>query len=479
MVFGASKNAARLDEHKGEPFTMKFGFTASNRWINRTHLVFFVASAILLVGMLVSCLHAQADQPGGDRLVKPSESQEGPSYTLSGIYSVGRGKRKSKRDLSYTSTANDVSAIYVHDGGSLVLSKPTIMKSGVSSSHSGSNFYGLNAGVLVTAGSKLDIHGGTVTSKGLGAAAVFAGGAGSKAMLSDLAIQASGADGGRGAMAVDGGTMTLNNVSIATSGEHSGAVATDRDGVTITINGGTLQTEGNFSPALYSTGAITASHVAMTAAASEAAVIKGTASIILLDSTLTARGGHGAMIYYEHANDGAGVKGYLVLHGGSFTATQGPLFYVTNSTGTIEAREVNLSAASGVLLKVSADKWGHYGMNGGHAILIAERQILPGDLTVGDRFSTIEATLKDGSTLTGSVHGAMLTLDTTSKWVVQGDSALVGLTEATETHATAIENIVGNGHTVTYKAGDARNSWLGGKTYPLTGGGQLIPEGGE
>jgi hypothetical protein len=130
-----------------------------------------------------------------------------------------------------------------------------------------------------------------------------------------------------------------------------------------------------------------------------------------------------------------------------------------------------------VLLKAAADRWGRKGANGGHVTLVAAQQALPGDLLVGDSISSIDAILKEGSTLTGSVHGASLTLDATTKWIVKDDSALTWLADDAGLSGTAIANIVGNGHTVTYNPKDSHNDWLKGKSYALAGGGKLVPEG--
>ena len=67
-----------------------------------------------------------------------------------------------------------------------------------------------------------------------------------------------------------------------------------------------------------------------------------------------------------------------------------------------------------------------------------------------------------------------LTLDGTSTWNVTADSHLASLMGALIS-GTTITNITGNGHTVTYDAGNAANSSLGGKTYALSGGGTLTP----
>jgi len=57
---------------------------------------------------------------------------------------------------------------------------------------------------------------------------------------------------------------------------------------------------------------------------------------------------------------------------------------------------------------------------------------------------------------------------------VTANSHLTALTGAVISGST-ITNVKGNGHTVTYNAGASANSYLGGKTYTLAGGGTLSP----
>ena len=77
------------------------------------------------------------------------------------------------------------------------------------------------------------------------------------------------------------------------------------------------------------------------------------------------------------------------MDGGSLSAAQGPLFFVTNTRGIIHLQNVKLSAASGVLVNAAASRWGRSGSNGGHVELTAENQKLAGDITVDKVSSAI------------------------------------------------------------------------------------------
>jgi len=93
--------------------------------------------------------------------------------TLSGTYTLDGGT-DSTEGQSYTSASNDVSAVYVKNGGVLRLVNPQITTMGNTSSQENSSFYGLNAGVLAGKGSKIAISGGSIITSGKGANGAFA-----------------------------------------------------------------------------------------------------------------------------------------------------------------------------------------------------------------------------------------------------------------------------------------------------------------
>ena len=263
-------------------------------------------------------------------------------------------------------------------------------------------------------------------------------------------------------------------MNITTARERAAAIATDRGGGTIVATGGTYNTAGRGSPGIYSTGDITVSQGHFNATGAEACVIEGSNSITLKDCVLKAHRFKGVMVYQSFSGDAEGRNGCFTMQGGSLTAEEGPLFHVTNTRGTITLTGVKTSMASDVLLSAAADRWGRRGSNGGHAVLIVDAMTLKGNL-VCDKISSITATLKNGTTLTGMVQGASLAIDPTSKWSVTRDSTIKSLAEIKGVSDSSIPNIEGNGHQVSYDANLAANQWLQGKTYALAKGGQLVP----
>jgi len=403
----------------------------------------------------------------------PGGGPRSSPYTLSGAYTISSKTEKAEKQ-HYTSDKKDVSAVYVNQGGNLTLIDPTIATSGNSSSNENSSFYGLNAAVLVTKGSKATVSGGIVSTSGSGANGVFASGQGAEIALSNLTIKATGS-GGHGVMATLGGLLTMKDVDITTSRERAGAIATDRGGGTIKATGGTVITYGSGSPGIYSTGDITVTGAKIDAVGAESAVIEGSNSITLDSTDITGRQRCGVMIYQSFSGDAQGRKGVFTMKGGSLTAKAGPIFYVNNTTAVITLRGVKLASDSGKLVDASAGRWGRSGSNGGNAILNVDGQTMDGNLTC-DKISSITAALQNGSTLTGAVQGASLKLDLTSAWNVTADSVLADLTDEDGISGATIKNIHGNGHTVEYDASLPANKWLNNKTYDLSDGGRLTPK---
>lgn len=399
--------------------------------------------------------------------------------TATGTYTLD-GQAATLTGQTYNASSADQSGVYVINGGNLTLSNSTITTSGDTSSDENSSFYGLNAGVLAN-NSTITLTDSSINTSGTGANGAFAVGSSAVVNLTNVTITATG-DGGHGVMATQGGTMTLTNVTFNTSGAHSAPIATDRGGGTITSTGDIITTTGTDSPCYYSTGTLTASNATCNATGSEAVVIEGANSVILTNSSLTSSVADkwGVMIYQSFSGDAQGSDGVFNMTGGSlsYTAANGPLFYVTNTNGTINLAGVTVSAASGILVRAEGnDRWGTSGSNGGTVFLTADGQTLTGDLSADD-ISSISADLKNGSALVGGINTdgssatTSLTLDSSSAWTVTADSHITSLTGAIISGNT-ITNIIGNGHIVYYDAASCPE--LGGLTYTLSGGGTLQP----
>ena len=182
------------------------------------------------------------------------------------------------------------------------------------------------------------------------------------------------------------------------------------------------------------------------------------------------------MIYQSMSGDAEGSGGTITLTNGSLSQVAGPLLYVTNSTGTFNLTNVSLTASSGVLAQAAADQWGTSGSNGGVMVINATNQKLVGNV-VADSISTITINLKSGSSLSGTINGEKsakaITINLEGGSLSLTGNSYVTVLSSVKISGSTVTNITGNGHNLYYQS--SSNSSLGGKTYSLTGGGQLIP----
>lgn len=439
-----------------------------------------VVGTILLVVALVLSSNAL--------LFNNASSNNTSQITTEGVVDVSDSQELSNKTLSTTSA--DESAIVVNDGGSLNAKGLTISKSGDSSNTENSEFYGLNAAVLVQKGSEATIKDTTIKTSATGANAIFSTGENATINVSNTKITTTG-DSSRGLDATYGGTINANKVTINTSGQHCAAVATDRGEGTVTVKNSTLNTNGKGSPCVYSTGTISVSNSKGTATDSSCAVIEGKNSITLNNTKLTSYGvgrvddgidNCGVMIYQSMSGDASEGTGTFSATDSTLTISKkskvyetSPMFFITNTDAVINLENTKLNYGSNQLVTVSGNdgEWGSQESNGGNLTFNATNQTLNGNISV-DNISTASFVLK-GSTLTSTINSenkakeVNLSLDSSSKWVVTGDSYITTLT-LENNDLSLIED---NGHTIYYDA--SANSWLNGQTITLSNGGTLTP----
>ena len=342
---------------------------------------------------------------------------------------------------TYTSTAGSQNALLV-TGGDSVLTNPTVTKAGSPSGRSDDyDFYGTNAAILVNSGASLAVTGGTVTTDGSYANAVYANGTGT-IHISDTTITTSSNNSG-GVMVTGGGTLTAENLTITTSGGSSAAIRSDKGGGTLTVTGGSYTTNGSGSPAVYSTADITVNDATLTATKSEGIVVEGGNSVTLNNVTLTDTNNtlNGQSTTYKNVFLYQSMSGDASSGGGSFSATestiitnQGDSFYVTNNTASITLNNNTIvnNDSDGYFLRAQADSWGRSGSNGGKVTLTLDHQDVSGDIYL-DSISTLTMVLKNGSSFTGTINGEntaksiSLSIDGTSTVTLTGDSYVTTL----------------------------------------------------
>ena len=317
---------------------------------------------------------------------------------------------------TFTSENADENALRV-DGGTVTLTDLTLTKTGDGSSTEACDFYGVNAGLLATNGANVTVEGGSFTTDAAGGNALFSYGTGTTLTVKNATIRTSSNNSG-GIQTTGGATTVAENLDVETSGASAAAIRSDRGGGTVTVNGGTYVTHGTGSPAIYCTADITVQDATLTATASEGVVVEGKNSVTLQNCTLSGnmQGTYGktssenlqaVMIYQSMSGDASVGKGSFSMTGGSLTVEAGDAFYVTNTSAEITLSGVELALANDVLLRVAGNDgsrgWGATGSNGGSVTMTAEDQALMGDILV-DEISTLDLSLTDGSTWTGSVN---------------------------------------------------------------------------
>lgn len=364
---------------------------------------------------------------------------------------------------SYTTSESDKSVILVENGGDLTLDGATVTKTGGDSSNTeNSEFYGVNAGILVTENSTATIKNATISTNAKGSNAVFSTGTNSKIYISDSTITTTGSGSSRGLDATYGGYIEADNVNIKTQGGSCASLATDRGEGTVITKNSKLETNGSGSPVIYSTGDISISNTTGTANGSQMVVIEGKNSATVTNSTLTASGkGNrgdtdqaGIMIYQSMSGDaGEGTGTFsaenssLSIQANSDYYKTAPMFFITNTDAVINLKNCKLSYGSNILISSKGtSEWGNSGSNGGDVTLNAENQTLEGNIEI-DNISTLNMNLNNSS-YKGMINSdntakeITLKLDSNSSITLTGDSYITSL----EDSDTSYSNINFNGY---------------------------------
>lgn len=387
-------------------------------------------------------------------------------------------------DETFSSTGSDENAVLVSNGANVTLKDITLDRtSSDSTDGDSSSFYGVGAGLLVTDGT-VTIDNATITTDSAGGAGIFSYGNGN-VTVSDSTITTR-QDTSGGIHVAGGGTLTAKNLTVTTNGESSAAIRSDRGGGTMTVDGGSYTSNGTGSPAVYCTADISISNAALTANGSEAVCIEGLNSLKLTDCDLTGNIPENeqndcnwtVILYQSMSGDSEVGNSNFSMTGGSLTSKNGGMFYTTNTESTFYLSGVDLSYSDSndFLLKCTGNSnargWGSSDANGADCEFTTDAQTMAGKI-IWDSISQLDVSLKNKSTWTGSFvqdesnagNGgdgyADLTVDSSSTWIVDGDSTLSSLTcKGTITDA--------DGNTVTVKSTDGTTYVEGTSSYTIT-----------
>lgn len=411
--------------------------------------------------------------PGGDGGMGPGGpgSSSGPeSYDSVNEYT--ESAEVSGEEI--TSTGTDENAVLVSgEDAQVVLDGVTVSR--ISSDSSGgdnSSFYGVGAALLATDGT-LYVDDASITTDAAGGAGIFAYGDGVVYAADTEISTAQGTSGG--IHAAGGGTLYAWNVNATTQGGSSAAIRSDRGGGTMVVDGGTFTSNGSGSPAVYCTADISIHDAVLEATNSEALCIEGLNTTRLFNCNLTGNmpdqeqndNTWNVIVYQSMSGDSEVGNGTFEMVGGSLTAKNGGMFYTTNTESTITLQGVDITPSEGnpFFLQVTGNTnqrgWGSAGGNGADCLFTAIMQEMDGDV-IWDSISSLDFYMTENSVLTGAFVNdetwagnggsgyANLYIDSSSTWVVTGDSTLSALCCAgtiTDENGDAV-SIVGTDGTV-------------------------------
>ena len=361
------------------------------------------------------------------------------SYDYSSYSCTSTNENLSGKTLS--STNSDQSVVYITQSGINIINSNLNKASGDSSNTENSEFYGVNAAVLVNGGG-LTMTDGTITTAAKGANAICATNNG-KVTISGTTITSAGSGSARGLHATYGGKIEANKVNISTKGGSCATLATDRGEGTVTCTECTLSTAGAGSPLIYSTGDITISKTTGTATGAQAVVIEGKNTATIKESSNLKCNAMpnrktvdqcGVMLYQSMSGDAASGtstfncdKSTIEIQSSSSVYSSAPMFFITNTQAKINLEECTFKYGSGVFLKAEGtSEWGSSGSNGGVVTLTLTNQDIEGDIIV-DSISSLTINLV-GSSIKGKINEAntaaklAINLDSDSKITLTGNS---------------------------------------------------------
>ena len=379
-------------------------------------------------------------------------------------------------DETYESTTKDENALLVSKAN-VTAKGITVNKTGDSDGGDNTSFYGTNSAVIAKDGANLTIEDATIKTNATGANGIFSygGTASTKSSTGDgttVTIKNSEIttkkDNSGGIMTTGGGITKAYNLTVNTKGTSSAAIRTDRGGGTVEVEKGEYKTTGQGSPTVYSTADVTVKDATLTSTSSEGIVIEGKNKVTLdnvkLTDTNNKLNGKSAtykniFLYQSMSGDAEDGKSEFASTNSTITTNKGDTFYITNTKAeiTLENNEIINNDSTGYFLRAQKDSWGNSGSNGGDVTLTLKNQKAEGDIYI-DEISTLDMTLKDNSTYTGTINkdktakSIKLTLSKNSKIKLTGDSYVTELNDSD----TSYSNIDFNGYKL-YVNGKAIN----------------------
>ena len=388
------------------------------------------------------------------RLLQQSSTNQ---YSYSDYLAVSTNNDLSNSN-ELKSQSQDESVVYITTSDITISDSILTKESGDSSNIENSEFYGVNAAVLVQGG-ELKMTGGKIITKAKGSNALCATNNG-KVTISGTEIESTADSSARGLHATYGGNIIATNVKISSSGGSCATLATDRGEGTVSCSSCNLSTSGKGSPLIYSTGVISISQTTGTSTGAQAVVVEGKNTATITENSelkCYGYGNNGDDNNQESKVDKCGVMLYQSMSGDadsgtstfncdnskieiineSSVSTSAPMFFITNTDAVINLKECTFTYNSNIFLTASGTSgtsWGTYGSNGGVVSLNLENQEIEGNFVV-DATSGLTINLIK-SKITGIINGEntaaklSITLDSDSSITLTGNSFFTSIINA-------------------------------------------------
>ena len=374
-----------------------------------------------------------------------SQSMSTNSYDYSSISYKSTNENLSSKTLE--ATAQDQSVVYITKSGISITNSNLKKSSGDSSKTENSEFYGVNAAVLVQGGG-VTIIGGTISTSAKGANAIVATNKGTVA-ISDATITSTSSGSARGLHATFGGSISASKVTISTKGGSCATLATDRGEGKVTCTECDLSTEGAGSPIIYSTGEITISNTKGTSTGAQMVVVEGKNTASVLDNSelkCNAIGNRnnidncGVMLYQSMSGDAnTGTSTFncknskMEILSSSSLYSSAPMFFVTNTESIINIENCSFQYGSKIFLSAQGTSaWGNSGSNGGVVTLNLKNQNIEGDFVIdsisGLTINLINSEIKGKFNSANTAAKLAINLDENSSITLTGNSYYTSLT---------------------------------------------------
>ena len=378
------------------------------------------------------------------------------SYDYSNYNAQSTNQNLSSKTLE--STTKDQSVVYITKSGISISNSNLKKTSGDSSNTGNSEFYGVNAAVLVQGG-EATITGGTISTSAKGSNAVCATNNG-KITITGTKITSTASGSARGLHSTFGGTIIGSNLEISTNGGSCATLATDRGEGKVSCSGCTLSTGGAGSPLIYSTGEITINKTNGKATGAQMVVVEGkNTANVLENSDLKCNGiGNrnnvdkcGVFLYQSMSGDAAsGTSTFncknskMEILSSSSVYSSAPMFFITNTDTVINLESCSFSYGSKIFLSAQGTtEWGNTGSNGGVVTLNLKNQNIEGDFII-DANSAISINL-----INSQIKGAINAANTAAKLVINLDkNSSISLTG--NSYYTSITNEDSTGKNINY-----------------------------